>query len=276
MHRKNNISLYGLTLRIDQYGWSISRGIGIIIWAIFTSFSLGYTGAIMAKRDHWTDALSWINTRMGVAVLLIMLALNSPILDLRKISVSSQLSLIENGKMSYDELDIRYFRNQLAAPGYEALEQLKVQLKDSHPDFGKKLGDPNPQLYTGSILQNADEFINSLQILPKGQTLPEEFQTVLVEYYTQKLVLHDSEKYLIAIDLDSDEILEYILLQLADKRAYGNLFYYFEGEWQINRTIRPDLDLDEESIAALRRGEFEITTPRWNNLKLGNSVININ
>lgn len=270
------ISFYGLTLRIDQYGWTISRGFGIIIWAIFASFSLGYMIAIIKKRDEWTDALSWVNTRMGIAVLLIMLALNSPLLDLRKISVSSQLSRIESGKMDYEDLDIYYFKYQLAAPGYEATEQLKIQLKDSHPEFVKNLDDPYPRIGIDGNRQSDDDFINSLRILPAGQTLPPEFQAALVKFYTENVTPLGNENYIIAVDLDNDEVMEYMYFSVNNNTAYGTMFHYSDGVWQSGQDARANLYLDDEAVIALRKGQFEIIPPRWNHLKLGETVINTN
>src|SRR5690606_33963620 len=86
------IAFYGLSLRVEQYGWSVDRCWGFLLWGFFALFSLGYLWGIIKQRDHWLEHLSWVNVRMGLVLLAVMLLINSPLIDFRKISVSSQLN----------------------------------------------------------------------------------------------------------------------------------------------------------------------------------------
>ncbi len=40
------IACYGLMLRVEQYGWSVSRCWGLVLWAILALFSVGYLWGI--------------------------------------------------------------------------------------------------------------------------------------------------------------------------------------------------------------------------------------
>ena len=53
------ISFYGLSLRIDQYGWSLSRFWAYLIWFLLALFAIGYVWGIAKYRDSWTHPLVW-------------------------------------------------------------------------------------------------------------------------------------------------------------------------------------------------------------------------
>ncbi len=59
------ISCYGLSLRIDQYGWSLSRYWAFLIWFLLALFPLGYWWGIAKYRDRWTLQLGRTNLAIG-------------------------------------------------------------------------------------------------------------------------------------------------------------------------------------------------------------------
>ena len=123
------ISCYGISLRVMEYGWSVARGLAFALWAVLTLFALGYCYSILRRGDRWLHGLSRINVVMGLVVMATVLLLNSPLLDLRKISTNSQMARLDSGQTSLQLLDIGYFARELARPGYEAMQSLKQQLQ---------------------------------------------------------------------------------------------------------------------------------------------------
>ena len=121
------LSLYGLVLRLNQYGWTVERCWAFIVWLILSLFAVGYVAGIIKRRDKWTNDLARVNTAMGLVVLAMMLLANSPLLDFRKISLGSQLNRVDSGEIELREFDFWYARNHLARPGYLALEQMKIR-----------------------------------------------------------------------------------------------------------------------------------------------------
>ena len=87
------LSLYGLVLRLNQYGWSVERCWAVVVWLILTLLAVGYVMGIIRRRAEWTIDLARVNTAMGLVVLAIMLLANSPLLDRsRKKSISMTLN----------------------------------------------------------------------------------------------------------------------------------------------------------------------------------------
>jgi len=107
------ISFYGLSLRVDQYGWSLARCWAFLVWFLLTLFPLGYLWGIVKKHDNWTMQLSRVNVIVGLAILSIMMIINSPLLDFRKVVVNDQLVRLEKNEISIENFDISYFHPKI-------------------------------------------------------------------------------------------------------------------------------------------------------------------
>ena len=116
------LSFYGLSLRVDQYGWTLSRCWAFLIWLVLTVFSVGYLLGIVKFRDDWLHSLGRVNVIGGLLVMILVVLVNSPVLDLRKLTLGSQLARLNAGTIDLDNLDVGYIARHLGRPGYLALQ----------------------------------------------------------------------------------------------------------------------------------------------------------
>ena len=272
------ISCYGLSLRINQYGWTVERGLAMLLWAILSTFALGYVIAIIKRRDQWIAVLSKVNIGGGALILLLMLLINSPLLELRQISATSQLARVQNNTLDYADIDLHYFKNNLAAPGYQALQQLKSQLVDSHPELVKKID----QLYrkqeplTPASLLNKEQLINTLQIWPTAQPLPADLPEAIYKYAknNQWQFRQEQPNYLLAIDMNKDNVTDYVLVSATDNS--GQIFYLVQGQWQ-HQQIVTSSEVDVTAMkAALLQNNVKLTAPKWQEITIGDNVYHVN
>ena len=266
---------YGLYLRVEQYGWTISRALGCLIWLLFSLFSMGYLSGIARLRDRWLEQLSWVNVRMGWLVLALMLMLNSPLLDLRKISVNSQLARIEQGTLSLQEADFRYFRYWLAEPGFIALQDLKQR----YPDNGE-LQLKIDNLYLPPQEQQAmsqAQFIAKLQ-MPNDHSVPDELLAAAYQYAsTDSWQLNRLKQgWLLALDLDQDSNSDYVLVQLFNHSHNITLFYQQQGQWQHSAMSTSVLGAEREQALIDNLSQTPVVTPpRWQNLQIGELKLSV-
>ncbi len=76
---------------------------------------------------------------MGLVLLAVMMLVNSPLIDFRKITVQSQLARLEDGRTLLADFDLHYFRHDLAKPGYDALQQLKAHYGETNPALALRI-----------------------------------------------------------------------------------------------------------------------------------------
>jgi ABC-type amino acid transport system permease subunit len=129
------ISAYGIFLRIAQYGFTRDRLWATSIWFILSCFVIGYFIGIGKLRDNWLIVQSKVNVIMGLVLLAFVLLVNSPVLNFKLISSNSQMARYYNGEVALEDLDIYYFSNNLGAPSYLAMQQLKTDITQSHPEI---------------------------------------------------------------------------------------------------------------------------------------------
>src|SRR5690606_27861522 len=104
-----------------------------LIWFLLALFAIGYLWGIVKYRDSWTHQLNRTNVAIGLVVLVVMLSVNSPLLDFRKMVVADQLQRLAENKVTVEDFDLNYFRHHLARPGYEGLQTLKAEYGETHP-----------------------------------------------------------------------------------------------------------------------------------------------
>lgn len=262
------ISFYGLWLRLDEYGWTVARCWAFVVWLVLSLFAVGYVTGIVRRHDAWTEELARVNTGMGLVILALMLLVNSPLLDFRKISIASQLQRVESGEITLAEFDFWYAHNELARPGYLALEAMKVQLGDSDAELLEKITNPAP-IAAGITAMSADEMWKNMSYRPAGFEVPEGVrQKIAMESYT---LYHAAQPVMIRTDLDADGEYEYALIQIQDGYIYHAGIYYQENRnWSSVRLAhRIGPPTGSELVDAIRNGEITLRKPRFSTLVVG-------
>ena len=259
------LAFYGLLLRLQQYGWTIERCWAFVVWLVLALFALGYVVGIARRRDAWTGDLGRVNTAMGLVVLAILVAANSPLLDLRKISLSSQLERVESGEIALAEFDFWYAKVHLARPGYLAMEEIKAEIGDSDAELLGLIEQPfrHAAASPGSI----DTFWEKATYRPEPFDIPTGLKP-LIE--SQAYMIHGHDPIVIRTDLDEDGAHEFVLLMVAEYGLSASQFYYRnENGWQSAYLNYRFLTNEGDFRERMREGEIRLTEPRYRNLEIG-------
>ena len=265
------ISFYGLSLRIDQYGWSLSRFWAYLIWFLLALFAIGYVWGIAKYRDSWTHQLSRTNVAIGLVVLVVMLSVNSPLLDFRKMVVADQLQRLADNKVTVEDFDLSYFRRHLARPGYEGLQTLKAEYGETHPGLLIRIN----ALYADSNNERPsstrDEFIAAITLLSDNP--PEALLTAIYKQETKNHwnIQQTQQYFLQALDLDKDGDQEYLWIEKKYEHTVIKLFFQQDQQWKSSYlgSFRKDKDSADQFYQALLAGEIKVAPSRWNDVIIG-------
>jgi len=260
------LSLYGLVLRLNQYGWTVERCWAFVVWLVLALFALGYVTGIVRQRDGWTAELARVNTSMGVVVLAIMLLANSPLLDFRKISLWSQLNRVESGEIELREFDFWYAQHHLARPGHLAMEKMKRDIGASDPDLLTMINSP-VRRNAAVRIRNVDAMWAKLVYRPRPFTIPDGLDRLIESQFSGGI---QGDPVIFQADLDDDGQFEYMLLVLDGHRFLRSQFYYRDddGWWQqgqLHHAWNYGSDLQDRLID----GDIELVAPRFRNLEVG-------
>lgn len=123
------LSLYGIIARVNQYSWSIERLYAFTIALFLSAIVLSYSLAILRKKTAWMASLGTINKVGILSLLAIILVINSPIADFKRITVNSIIAGVENGKIKVNS-SLAYDLKHLGEYGEQAYKQL-----DKNPEY---------------------------------------------------------------------------------------------------------------------------------------------
>jgi hypothetical protein len=265
------LSFYGLSLRIEQYGWSVERCWAFIVWLILSLFAVGYVVGIVRRRDQWTNELARVNTGMGLVVLAIMLLANSPVLDFRKISLASQLRMVDSGEMELQGFDFWYTKQHLGRPGYLAMEKFKQDIGDSDPKLLARIENP-VRLGYGISLENNERMWANMRYRPEPFEVPAELKP-LIDAYGGSIVA--TGPILIRADLDEDGRHEYMLISLYENGVGFTQFYYLtDSGWQSGQLYNSAGPYSREGTKEqIENGDIAVVEPRFKDLDVGGIVL---
>ncbi|MEE4110930.1 MAG: DUF4153 domain-containing protein, partial [Halieaceae bacterium] len=259
------LSGYGLSLRVQQYGWTIERCWALVTWLVLSLFALGYVVGILRRRDSWTRELATVNTGMGLAVLAITLLANSPLLDFRKLSLASQLARVESGDIRLDEFDYWYVRNHLARPGYLAIEKIKAGLGEEDAQLLAMINAPYRS--AAVVPSDVDVFWKKMRYRPAPFEAPLDLRPRLERHANMAL---NNDPVLVQVDLDSDGEEEYLLLMTGEHGISFMQFYYRDAPgWQIGELRLQPTASGELLRENLLEGVLSLDPPRFQNLRIG-------
>ncbi len=118
------LAIYGLWIRIGDYGLTHDRVMAMIIAVFAVLYSIAY--AIGALSRHMVPIIQKANTVLSLMLVATAIALLTPALDVHRIAVKSQTAALKANDIAIDKFDFRYLRFQSGHAGRTALETLKT------------------------------------------------------------------------------------------------------------------------------------------------------
>ena len=271
------ISCYGLWLRIDQYGLSIERLWGLLIWFILLLYSAAYALGISRYRDQWLDSLSWINVRLGGIVLGLLIFVSSPLVDFRKLTVASQIERFKQSNHDIDQLDIRYFKNNLARPGYLAIQEIKGNADSTEAMLVTRIN----ALYFDKGINVASEkgrntdksaLLAAIQT-PLGQPPSSLLEKLVIDLSSDNNLLSSvTGLLLLPVDLNEDGQQEYLLIRQFSNSSRLGLYAHEANHWVLHplTAIRYGRQDHSNILEAAKSGNLTTLSNDWLKLQVGN------
>jgi hypothetical protein len=129
------VAIYGLALRIGQYGLSVERIQAMACLVVGTCYAAGYAWAAVS-RGRWMARLeltNWVAAHIAVVVLI---AIFSPAVDPARMSVASQIGRLQAGTTPVSTFDFAYLRFKTGHWGEVALKRLADDA--AHPEIAAR------------------------------------------------------------------------------------------------------------------------------------------
>ena len=278
------IALYGIWLRIDQYGLTVDRCYVLMIALLMLGLTLAYSYSIIRERLDATAFIGKVNIWFGWTVMALMLLVNSPLLDFRQMSLNSQLAAWEAGKVSDADLDLDYIARNLGRPGALALEEIQEQgseqlasrIEGIYKDWPFRSREPKEKELTRDDLvvwhteEPLPEGLAEAVVAEAGLSHEEEYQTTV-------------RVHLLPLELDDKAPAEWLVIRESkyDWQSDLHIHYQEDGEWKRTSVQNPrfgDEYFDGKNKnwdIILNEATIEAVPPRWKNIKIDDQVLDV-
>lgn len=122
------LAIYALKIRVQQYGWTVNRIEAAACMLILACYAFGYAMAIWSHP--WLKRLEICNVLTAYFMLLLYLAVFSPLADPARLAVASQIARLTSGKVTSEQFDFSMLRLQGLRYGQTALVKLQGYAKE--------------------------------------------------------------------------------------------------------------------------------------------------
>lgn len=268
------LSGYSSWLRVEQYGLSPRRFMGLLLVAIFAAYSLAAMLAVAQRNALWLNGLRRSNPALALAVCLLLVLINTPWFNGQSLSARDQVRRLLDGRTSVLTFDGNYLRNGLGVVGRQQFEALSEQVERN-----EVLDAPSREVLRAQIKRTPGEStveprpytpspVNLEWIGPKVDG-SEQF----ISLNSRKLQCQDDGCVMWGVDLDGDGQVEVVQFNqqpwdhraLLYKRAAG-------GEWQYV-TVLLGSNLSPQNLNRLRAGDFKLIEPRFKSVQIGDLTL---
>ena len=272
------VAAWALWLRVAQYGWTTERLHGALAVLVLLVWSLGYFVSIVWRKGQNPLVLQGkVNLAVSLLVLVILVLLNSPVLDSMRISVNSHMARYQSGKNTPDQVSI-YMLEQSGRYGRAALESLKSDagyMKDP-----KRARDLLMAFDGEQHLQQVSEkaLADNVLIAPGSGKPDATFWSALIkERYNVMTCIEKDACVLVEQDLNSDGRAERILFAFNDERYVVYGFDPDKKEWQeLAMSLLPREITKEKLLTAAKEGKLGTKPKTWRNLTVDGETLDLN
>ena len=273
------IAAWALWLRVAQYGWTAERLHGALAVVVLLVWSLGYFVSIVWRKGQNPLVLQGkVNLAVSLLVLVILVLLNSPVLDSMRISVNSHMARYQSGKNTPDQVSI-YMLEQSGRYGRAALESLKSDveyMKDPKRRRSLLMAFDGVQRLQQRISEKA--LADNVLIAP-GSGKPDAtfWSVVMKNLYNAMICIEKDACVLVEQDLNSDGRAEGILFAFNSERYIVYGFDPDKKEWQeLTMSLLPREITKEKLLTAAKEGKLGTKPKAWRDLTVDGETLDLN
>lgn len=266
---------WALAQRVMQHGWTPDRIWGALVGLIVTIHSLGYAAALW-RRGAWMNTIPATNIAAALLMVGALTALLSPLGDVRRIAVASQVGRLLGGAIGPEAFDWQFLRAQGAA-GQAALAQLA---STTAPDATARRiaqraaqalrdeANPNTQ-DPQAALATAREHMS---VLPRGAEPPASLLEWLsrehADWIERSCLSTPARCRLWLTDLDRDGRTEAVLLWDTGGGVQAVLYALEAAGWRQQGSLRGGPVQLEDWEQAIDSGHVEPASTKWPDLMI--------
>jgi hypothetical protein len=268
-----SLCAYSLWLRIAQHGLSVDRIWAALFVLVAALYGIGYAYAAF-REGPWMAGVGRVNTAMAWVLVLVIVAVNSPLLEPKRLAAADQLSRLLDGRVSAAKLDYDYLRFDLGVFGNRVLERLAAGVP-GHADSREIERLASASLAKARRWDHSPprhDFAQTIEVLPRGAAL----DSGLVSFWRTEagkpggaglacLRTPNVPCIVLQVDLDRDGVNEVASVSGMPLNVYART----DSGWKRVGELRGDAYPNALWLDSVRVSTPRLVASRWQVLELG-------
>ncbi|RMQ50570.1 hypothetical protein ALQ04_03805 [Pseudomonas cichorii] len=263
---------YSTWLRIEQYGLSPSRIVGLLSVVAAALYSLAAVWAVLRSGSVWLGNWRVTNPWLALLVCLVVVLIYTPWLNPQKFSARDQVQRLKDGRTSPDSFDTYNLRNRLGKPGRQEFERLLADM-DSLQQF-------EPEVRARLKTRMYDTYNGAFRYIPKQPVPEHNFIWIGLpvdgheQFSNPELGSLNCNRYrcgMWAVDLDGDGQNEVIQFSSEPSQMY---FFRFDsdGVWKEAGRMDGPSHSAKKWADLVREGKTRVVEPTYRSLEIGGQL----
>lgn len=259
------IAAWGLSLRIGQHGLTPDRIIAVAATVVGAVHAAGYALSPL-RPGEWMQPLERTNIFAAVLMVVVALALFTPLADPQRLSVDNQMGRLQSGAVTAEQFDYAFLKFESGRHGQAALARLT---RSTNPEIARRAREAEAGVSRWALPDVRPESPPpEIGVHPEGADLPESF-------LNPTLPARDARRscpggcVATAMDVDGDGVDEILL---ATRAAVHVFRPESEDVWrQIGTYDLPHCEGREppNALLAMRENRLARTPARMPDLEVG-------
>lgn len=267
---------YALMLRVAQYGWTPGRVVAVALAVTAACYALGYTAAL-ARTGLSLRWLEPVNVGTTIVIIVLFLALLTPLADPARISVNSQLARLQAGRVTAETFDYNFLRTRAGRYGADALEAMANQaygpVAAANAERVRKL----PYVATRPTPPPPPpekRLANVTVVFPKGGEFPatliaQDWSTDPKRFSLPRCLTSDAKCEAALVDLDGDGIDEVLLVTRPGGPA--GAFKRYGDAWRLEGMLANTFCQGFRD--GFGKGDITVAAPKFKDIVVGGQRI---
>lgn len=259
------LCLYSISLRIEQYGLSTDRVHAMFLVVVTGICGLGYALAVLFNT--WPRSIGGVNMGSVLFMLVLVLLMNTPVLDPYRLSAFNQARRLQSGQISPDDFDYIYTRFHLGRFGNNVLGELARSDNTVIKENVQRAMSLEQASYADYLISGIlpvsirRQIISSALVLPKGSVLPSEYITFFVSEWGRR-----SATFTFNNLLHSNQIAFLFINIERDSNTHSDLILFTQNSGSVYKINPLEPSIEPEFIGRFQ-GDFDINDLQYKDVK---------
>ena len=283
------LAFYSTWLRIHQYGLTPQRVYAMLLIVIVGVHAVTYSYSVLRYRMAWGESLVRLNPNLARISVLLALLVHLPLIDPYHLSARDQFSRLAHGTIKVADFDFGAMKFHFGDPGRAMLAHIETDqtlpyrvaideklavLKEAKTYYDWEAGNrAAAQAATVDADLDSHFFVH-----PDKASLPEGLLAYMIQRQGALMTICGRDGRtrcaLVTLDANQDGQMDYLLVRIDQTYTFANLFYRSADGWRMLAQGSRALGDGEAAslVAALSKGEFTLEAPRFQDIRIGNTV----